>query len=267
MKVVSSVGRAFEFLEYFRVERRPLSLKAMVDHFGYPLVSTADILKTLLHLGYLSFDVKSKTYLPTPRLFELSSWLSQDLLDPFDLMKDLHRFHDATGLAVLLGTTNDVELQTIVNLEAGEVIYGRARRCLFTSGTGVALLSALDDEIIERLYRLAATRNLFDRNELSLAKVRAEIAAVRLRGYIASRNCLRPGRMVVAMPLPVTYSGRRLALGCSGPADEIEPRIAEIAALMTTFVAHHFGESDGAARYATSAVLSLAEKRRVHLVH
>jgi len=244
--VVRSVGRAFEFLEYFRVERRPLSLKAMVDRFGYPLVSTADILKILLHLGYLSFDVKSKTYLPTPRLFELSSWISQDLLDPFDLMKDLQRFHEATGLAVLLGTTNDVELQTIVNLDEHEVIYGRARRCLFTSGTGVALLSALDDEIVERLYRLAAARNLFDRNELSFKSVRSEIATVRLKGYIASRNCLREGRMVVAMPLPVTYGGRRLALGCSGPVAEIEPRVDEIAARMSGFVADHFHEHAGA---------------------
>jgi DNA-binding IclR family transcriptional regulator len=111
--------------------------------------------------------------------------------------------------------------------ENRQIIYGRARRCLFTSGTGVALLSALDDEIIERLYRLAAARELFKRHEISLKSVQAEIAAVRQRGYIASRNCLRPGRMVVAMPLPVTYSGRRLALGCSGPVDEIEPRIGD----------------------------------------
>jgi DNA-binding IclR family transcriptional regulator len=139
MNVVRSGGRAFEILEYFRVERRPLSLKAVVDHFGYPLVSTADILKSRLHLGYLSFDVKSKTYLPTPRLFELSSWISQDLLDP---------------------------------------------------------------------------------------------------------------RMVVAMPLAVTYSGRRLALGCSGPADEIEPRVDEIAAQMRNLVADHFRE------FAPTAVLA-----------
>ncbi len=238
--VVRSVSRAFEFLEYFRLERRPLSLKAMVDRFGYPLVSTADILKSLLHLGYLSFDVKSKTYLPTPRLFELSSWISQELLDPFDLMKDLQGLHESSGLAVLLGTTNDVELQTIVNLDGGQVIYGRARRCLFTSGTGVALLSALDDEIVERLYRLAATRGFFNRNELRLDDVRLDIAAVRRRGYIASRNCLREGRMVVAMPLPVTYGGRRLALGCSGPLQEIEPRAGEIAARMSTFVSEHF---------------------------
>lgn len=243
-QVVRSVGRAFEFLEYFRVERRPLSLKSMVDRFGYPVVSTADILKSLLHLGYLSFDVKSKTYLPTPRLFELSSWISQALLDPFDLMKGLHRFHEDTGLSVLLGTTNDVELQTIVNLDQREVIYGRARRCLFISGTGVALLSALDDEIVERLYRLAAARNHFNRNEIPLKSVRAEIAGVRERGYIASRNCLREGRMVVAMPLPVTYGGRRLALGCSGPLTEIEPRVAEIAGLMTGFVADHFRDSE-----------------------
>jgi DNA-binding IclR family transcriptional regulator len=53
--------------------------------------------------------------------------------------------------------------------------------------------------------------------------------------------------MIVAMPLPVTYGGRRLALGCSGPADEIEPRIEEIAALMRDLVAEHFRENTPAA--------------------
>jgi DNA-binding IclR family transcriptional regulator len=237
---IKSVGRAFEILEYFRTERRPLALKDFVQHFGYPTVSTADLLKSLLHLGYLSFDVKSKTYIPAPRLFELGAWMSTELLGPSALVEALKDLQKSTGMTILLGTVNDIEVLNIVFVNAQMTRYGRERRCLLRSGMGLAVLSAEDDDMVERIYRRTVARGLISRSTLSLAQLRARIEQIRHDGYIISSDTVDSNSTVIAMLTPAFYFNRPLAIGGAGPSEEIQRNAKEIILILQKFVAEHF---------------------------
>ena len=68
---VKSARRAFEILELFDRERRPLALKDILEALGYPASSGSALLKSLVALGYLDYDRDRRTYFPTMRISAL----------------------------------------------------------------------------------------------------------------------------------------------------------------------------------------------------
>lgn len=230
---MSSITRAFEILERFRALQRPLSLKELVRDFGYPSSSVADILKTLSHAGYISFDPVARTYFPTTRLGELGGWIMTDVLPHNYPIETLNRLRAATGDTILLGTQNDLEVLYVAVLEAKEASPSmtsgrRTHRPLVKSGVGCALLSAEDDDFIERIYRRSLARGLCERDKLSLEQLMAQIAACRRDGYLFVQDSFNPEAAVVATPVPAPYHGQKLAIGVGGPTARIEGRVAEI---------------------------------------
>lgn len=223
---ITSVSRAFEILEHFRTVRRPLALKDVVRDLGHPTSSTADLLKSLSYLGYLTFDGRSRTYFPTPRLGELGDWVANEILVrsyPMDVLKSLQH---VTNETVLLGTPNDLEILYLVVLESSHqvryVVKGMAHRPLVRSGVGWALLSMSPEATVERVWRRSIARGMMSRRDLPLKELRDRIEEVRRTGYVVARDMLNPAAAVVATPVPASYHGRELAIGIGGPAERIE---------------------------------------------
>jgi DNA-binding IclR family transcriptional regulator len=237
---IESVSRTFEILAYFREVRRPLAMKELVRHFGYPLASMSDLLKGLYQLGYLSFDIKSKTYIPTHSLFALTSWISTDLLGPDDLVESLKELQRNTGLTIMLGTVNDVEVTFIWFINSLEMRPGKARRPLLRSGTGLVLLSAEDDAFVEKIYQRTVARGLIDRAELPLSQVLDRMAEIRASGYAISNEVVGDNRTVVSVPVPVYYCDRPLAIGASAPAAEAAENIPAIVAALRGYLTKNF---------------------------
>ena len=235
---MTSIARAFEILERFRQVQRPLSLKELVRHFDYPSSSVADILKTLSHCGYISFDPITRSYFPTTRLGELGDWIMTEVLPssyPVDTLKTLRA---ATGYTVLLGTPNELEVIYLAVLEAREdsraITSGRrTHRPLVKSGVGYALLSIEEDDFIERIYRRSVARGLCEQRELTFDGLMQRITACRRDGYVFTRDWFNPSAAIVAAPVSAVHREQRLAIAVGGPTTRIEPRIAEIGATLT----------------------------------
>jgi DNA-binding IclR family transcriptional regulator len=234
---MSSISRAFDILERFRNLRRPLSLKELVRDLGYPSSSVADILKTLSHTGYISFDPITRTYFPTTRLGELGDWIMTDVLPhsyPVEMLKSLRQ---ATGDTILLGTPNELEVLYLAVLEAKEpsrpMSTGRrTHRPLVKSGVGCALLSIETDDFIERIYRRSLARGLCERSELSLDSLMGQINLCRRNGCIFIKDSFNPSAAIVAAPLPIAFHAQRLAIGVGGPTERIEQRVDLIAGIL-----------------------------------
>src|SRR5690349_21704846 len=73
--VVKSAGRVLEILEFFDEIRREASEAEIAHKLAYPQSSTSALLKSLTRLGYLDYDAASRTYLPSPRVALLGTWL------------------------------------------------------------------------------------------------------------------------------------------------------------------------------------------------
>ena len=231
---VTSVLRAFELLEHFRTVRRPQSLKDLVEAFGYPSSSIADLLKTLSGSGYIAFDNSSRTYFPTTRLSELGDWVTSKVVmqgPPFATMKTLRRL---TGETVLLGTPNDLEILYLAVFEATQPIQyvmsgRRAHRAIVQSSVGTALLSAEDDDFLERIWRRSIARGLIDRKTLPFEQLHKRIETCRADGYTLNRDASNPGASVVAAFVPAPYNGLHLAIGVGGPTERIHAKADKIA--------------------------------------
>jgi DNA-binding IclR family transcriptional regulator len=234
---MSSIARAFDILERFRQVQRPLSLKELVRHFGYPSSSVADILKTLSQGGYVSFDPITRSYFPTTRLGELGDWIMTDVLPHSYPVATLNRLRATTGDTVLLGTPNDLEVLYLAVIEAkfpgDSVTTGRrTHRPLIKSGVGRALLSLEEDEFIDRVYRRSLARGLCDRHTLPLDALLREIETCRRDGFLFLKDTINPSAAIVAAPVPLAHHAQRLAIGVGGPTARIETRVAFIASCL-----------------------------------
>ena len=75
--IVKSVGRVFEVLELFDAERAALTATAIARALKYPASSTVALLKSMVRLGYLTYDPSERTYFPTLRMALISHWLEK----------------------------------------------------------------------------------------------------------------------------------------------------------------------------------------------
>lgn len=241
--VIKTAGRVFEILEYFREVRAPLSVREIAERFGYPVSSTSMLVKSLATLGYLTYDRELRAFFPTLRIATLGDWLYDAMYGSGDVLKLLEDICRDTGETAMLAVQNDIYSQYVHILpNRHQVIQLNVpvgtRRLLCWSGTGWALLSPLTDDAIERLIERTLTRLRNDppAAEITPEKVMAQVRTVRKSGYALSTGTVTTGGGVLAMPLPQTASGMRLAVAAGGVADRLIMNKSEIIKCMTAHV-------------------------------
>jgi IclR family KDG regulon transcriptional repressor len=242
--VVKSVGRAFEVLEAFNEVRRPMLAIEIATRFSFPVSSTAALLKSMVKLGYLSFDQRDRRYFPTIRIAIISEYLHGALFGQGSLMALMGDLHSLIGETIILGIRKDLEAQHVhiipgiypimLNVPPGTV------RPLHRSGMGWALLSQCEDAEIRAIVdRINADGrgSPIDHKELV-----ATLKEVRALGYARSYGTYVAGSGIIAMNLPATSNDRRVAIGAGGPVDRLQSREREIVRLMRAAINRHFGK-------------------------
>ena len=66
-----------QLLELFDEHQGPLTATQVERRLGFPQSSTLALLKSMVRLGYLSFDRMGRQYLPTLRVATLGRWLER----------------------------------------------------------------------------------------------------------------------------------------------------------------------------------------------
>jgi len=233
--VVKSSKRVMEILEAFDRQRRPMSLNDVVQALGYPVSSAAALLKSLVMLGYLSYDSYSRTYLPTTRIATLGNWIWDTVVDAriLDLMAKVNRI---TGDTVTLSALSGVEVQYLHVIPSTqplrfEVAVG-FRRAVFVSGTGWALLGALTDPQIEDLVRQINFRERDKSKKVPLNVLMERVNTVRKNGYAFSKHMIVRGGGAIATLLPEAPFQRRFVIAVHGLVEHLEQREALIVKTM-----------------------------------
>lgn len=242
--VVKSVGRAFEVLEAFNEVRKPMLAIEIAKRFSIPASSTAALLKSMVKLGYLSFDQRDRRYFPTIRIAIISEYLHGALFGQGSIMALMGDMHSQIGETIILGIRKDLEAQYVhiipgiypimLNVPPGTV------RPLHRSGMGWALLSQCEDAEIRAVVDRVNTDGRatpIDHKELM-----ATLDEVRALGYARSYGTYVAGSGIIAMNLPGTSHDRRVAIGAGGPVDRLRSREREIVRLMRAAISRHFGK-------------------------
>jgi IclR family transcriptional regulator, pca regulon regulatory protein len=169
---------------------------------------------TLMVLGYLDKDPRTRRYHPSARMLDWSVAYMRS--DPLIQIAGPHlvNLHDETRQAVNLSRLVDTDVSYVIRIPARRArllspIVGE-RVPAFCTASGRAILSGRPDDevaaILDRSHRVPFTEHtICDR-----AKILARIAAARKVGYtIAEEECL-PGELTIAAPI-LNAEGRSIA--------------------------------------------------------
>lgn len=241
--IVKSVGRVFAVMELFAQRRAGLSATELERALDYPKSSTLALLKSMVTLGYLSYDRIGRTYFPTLRVHNLGHWIceadSHRALD--ELMQDAAA---ATGETVTLSCQNDLRMQFMAVVSGTNPLMLNFRAGmtgpLFQSNMGLVALAQSDDaeirRLAERMNRRAGRRG--ERVD-DLPETMRRIAEIRRQGYgIGYRNYV-DFVGVISWPIVGPDNSRPLVLSIGGPVETIRNAEQEIIARMTKLLTEH----------------------------
>lgn len=241
--VVKSAGRVLQILEFFDDVKRDATVIEICRSLGYPQSSTSVLLRSLVQLGYLSYDPRRRTYHPTNRVRVLGNWINGPLFGEGKLLRLVSELNERTGHVIFLGVRNGLHIQYIHVAQATTSLRlhltpGMSRP-IATSVGGQVLLSILPDaEVLKLVRRINAERAegepLVDSKELL-----ATLRTIRSKGINTSlASKVTPGSAVIAMLLPSVLADPPLVLGIGGASELMVPRFDEIIACMREVIAH-----------------------------
>lgn len=221
--VVKSAARALEVIETFARERRPLHAREIQLALDIPASSTIALVKSLMRLGYLRFDRRTRLYVPTLRVAMLGDWLRRDALASDRMLAAMQSVNDTTGEATFLSTPNDVHMQ-VTHIMAGRqpialpVMPGMLVS-MTESAVGLAFLASRPDQEIETLCRRLA-RERRAGQAVDVPALMARVRTARRRRYAAVYGVL-PGIGSVAAVLPAPLDTAQAVLCIGGPEQRV----------------------------------------------
>lgn len=242
--VVKSAGRVLRILELFDVLKREALVSEVSELLGLPQSSTSVLLRSLVLMGYLSYNGPTRAFAPTTRLALLGSWVNGPLLSDGPLIRLMHRLNMRTGQAVVLAVRNQVMSQYIHVVQATSpvrlyVVQG-SRRPLACSATGLTLIADLPDPEIKRIgMRYNAEPQEVD-IKISVSTLLERVQAVRTNGYAFQHDTVTPGAGVIAMRLPrLEKSDERLSIGIAAPTMVLRENKDEFVLALHEEIASH----------------------------
>ena len=245
METVKSAQRVFEFLEYFARVQRAVSVAEIASSYGYANSSVSAVMRTMVTLGYLSYNASARTYLPTARLPFLVGWIGNRLYDGDSVRAIMRELSEATGETIVLGAQNGVRVQYIDIIDATGPVRLHATTGSFRSmphaAVGLVLLSRYSDAQLGPLIRRINNEEPDPARHVDPAHVRQTVAAVRRDGYSLSLDGVVQGAGALATLLPEAFGVTPLAIGIASVNTVLTGNLNRFVSLLQQAIARHTG--------------------------
>ena len=246
---VKSDARVLEIFEYFDERRSPLSLKEITDRLGYPQSSTTVLLKSLIVLGYLNYDRKGRTYLPSLKLASLGTWVADHVGPRGPILDIMNELRQRTGETVALAVQNDIYVQYLKMMDSDHLIRFHvpegSMRLLTHSSFGLLFLSLGSNATAETMIRHINAAERDPKQRRNIPDLLRQIDETRRQGYCFIPNLPMEGAGTVTMMLPWEMYGRPLAIGVGGYVGRVQPNMRAIIAAMRSALARHGKRKNG----------------------
>ncbi len=239
---VKSAGRVLRILEFFDEIQRDARVAEVAERLAFPQSSTSILLNCLVELGYMDYLPESRSFLPSPRVTLLGTWLDKGPVRNGSLIRMLEELSHKTGDTVIIAARNGIFAQYIHVLQARSAMRFHvppgSRRLVVWSATGFSLLTACNDREIRGLCTRTNAEAALGIPRIDTNQVVENVGRTRRDGYFFSAGLVTPGAGSIAIPLPEGIDGwnRALAVAVSGPLQDMTRRRAEIVALLNDVV-------------------------------
>jgi DNA-binding IclR family transcriptional regulator len=241
---LKSLRKAIRVLECFSLQAPRLPLTDIARKVGLPLSTTHRILTTLRTVGIVEQEGDRELYQLGLKLLELGSMVLANMEVHREALPCIEELVRETGETVHLGVFDGSQVVSIEKMDsphglASNVTIGKGAPA-YCTGVGKALLAYQPDSVVEHVCRLGLAKHT-QQTITDAAKLRGELAQIRVQGYAVDNMEHQPDVRCVAAPIR-DHSGRVVAsLSVSGPAtripkDRIPPlaaRVREVAAKLS----------------------------------
>ncbi len=208
--------RVIEIFEFFDTGNQKATVMDIVHRYGRPQSSTSELFSSLVDMGLLYKDPRSRFYSLTPRIATLGTTAQPEIIRDGRLFGAMDRLAKSTRKAVALfgmvGTSVQIFRWSPATQASSQDIGCGLSRPLCSSTAGLLLLAALPvkhaEKLLWRLNAEAPEEGKF--NPIQLGKT---VAALRERGYAIGPSGFAAGTQIIARLMPYTSDERPLALG------------------------------------------------------
>jgi len=217
---VKSAARVIEVFEYFDRIQRPASVSEVARAMGYPQSSTSVLLRSLVGLGYLEQDASRRSYVPTPRVTLLGSWVEPPLAPGGEILRLMDELGEQTGETIILGVPSGEVVRYIHVVQATQAmrlhVGNGTIRPMAISGMGRLFMSAMDESRVRRIVLHYNAEIAGAENRLNFAAVRRDLASIRAVGFVPSFDRVAQGSGGISVLLPVAPHGVPMAVAIGG---------------------------------------------------
>lgn len=236
-EVVKSAVRVLEILEFFDRRRGPASVGDIAADLNYPQSSTSALMRSLVKVGYLTYDPHRRAFMPTHRVPLLGSWLGEPFFREGPVLSAARTIAESLNLAVGIARRNNNRLQWMHacasdDMSAEDVFAFSPS--LTQSAIGLSLLAALDDgQIRSLLHRLnAEVEDLSD-------VVRPADMMMQVAGFRRDRHVFREagGISMLAMTAPVLCGDEPVAIAVMDRSGRLAEELTGAVEIMRETVA------------------------------
>lgn len=218
--VVKSAHRALRIFEYFAEIERPAAMTEIARRLSYPTSSTSALLKSLVELGYLENDRRTRTYVPTVRIALLGGWIKNQMLPGATLDAITRELHEATRLTTFVVARNQLYSQYLRVLQGTTSVRyylePGARRLLTHSTPGRVFLSLMNDDDARRIVQRINAEET-PSSPVRFADIQPTLATIRRQGFAYTRDMGTPGLSSLAMRLTDSDQMPPLVIAVAGP--------------------------------------------------
>lgn len=240
-RVVKSASRVMRIIELFDVLRREALVSEVSELLDLPQSSTSILLRSMVLMGYLYFNPKTRAFAPTTRVALLGSWINGPEVNNGSLTQLMERVNMRTGQAVVLAVRNRTWSEYIHVVQSNQplrmfVVKG-SRRPLVTSASGFTLLADMPDNEIRRL---ALRHNSETGDNVCIADLLERVRLVRVQKWASNYDGITKGGGMITACLPQFANEERIVIGIAGLTNVLRENEAEFAQIMREEVLANF---------------------------
>lgn len=212
--------RVIEVFEFFDHNNRQATVMDIVRQYGRPQSSTSELLASLVEMGLLYKDARSRTYTPTPRLATLGSGAQPDVVRNGQLFAFMDRLAQSSRHSVALFGMVGTHVQ-IFRWAAGAHAIGDAIGCgtserLSDSAAGQLLLSTMASDAAGKILR-RLNAEAPDEGKFSYSAMVERVSQYGRQGHATGDAGFSGSAKVTAVLVPQMKGERPLAVGLVHP--------------------------------------------------
>jgi IclR family KDG regulon transcriptional repressor len=239
--------KGLALMEAMVAREEPSGITELATELGMTKSNVHRLLQTMVECGYATKDPLTNRYECTLKLWQLGSVLGNRLDLRTIARPYLQELSRATRESVHLSIRHGRDAVYIDKINCAHPIGTFAqvggRAPAYAVSTGKALLSALSDEELGRLY--SDFERFTDKTIVTLDRLKAEMAAVRRRGYATNRGEWHESVGGIAAPIYDASQSVRGAIGVSGPLERLTPKTMQTFATLATRAAEDISRAMG----------------------